>query len=127
MSTLPLVTVVLRAPVVSLGEAIAAHCRLHPATREPSQDLSVAWAPRVGDDEDRAFVGWGVAARVTGTGAERFSEVRVQAEHVWGRMRRAPDLPFAPRLFGGFAFDADPGGPFSAGSAGRRPFRGSRP
>lgn len=118
MSTLPLVTVVVRAPVVSLGEAITAYCRLHPATREPAQDLSVAWAPRAGDDEDRAFVGWGVAARVAGTGAERFSEVRVQAEHVWGRMRRAPELPFAPRLFGGFAFDADRGGPFSAGSVG---------
>ncbi len=120
----PLVTVVVRAPIVSITEAIAAQARLPDVVRAAlaqtlrDRELSAAWVPRVWDDDDRAFVGWGVAARATGSGAERFAEVRVQAEHIWGRMQRSLDLPFAPRLFGGFAFDAEVGEPPAPGSAG---------
>jgi isochorismate synthase len=74
---------------------------------------SILWVPRAaggddlrGDDDVWSFAGWGVAARIDGAGEARLAEVQDRAERLWSRVDRAGALPIAPRLFGGFAFDA---------------------
>jgi isochorismate synthase len=101
--SLRLTTVVVPAPAVAAGAAI---CSAGPALDALP---SIAWAPRAGDEDEWSFVGWGTAARVHGAGEERFAEVRARAERVLERLERAPALPFAPRFFGGFAFDPGDG------------------
>lgn len=67
---------------------------------------SIVWVPRASGDDAWSFVGWGTAARADGEGADRLADVQARAERVWSRVDRAGALPIAPRLFGGFAFDA---------------------
>lgn len=61
---------------------------------------------REAGEDGWSFVGWGTAARAEGEGEDRLAEVQRRAERLWGRVERAGALPIAPRLFGGFAFDA---------------------
>lgn len=68
---------------------------------------SIVWIPREDGEDGWSFVGWGAVARARGEGEARFDEVRDRAELLWERIDGAGALPIAPRLFGGFAFDAD--------------------
>lgn len=95
------------------------------APRVPASP-SVVWIPR-GDADGWSFAGWGAAARADGEGEERFAEVQARAERVFARVERAGALPIAPRLFGGFAFDASrarAGGARGSGEVGSSGARG---
>jgi salicylate biosynthesis isochorismate synthase len=83
------------APLVDIEEAL----------RLRSGD-AVLWAPGKGPE----LVGLGVCHEITGSGRERFIEVRSKAEALLRRVRvvAASELmpPFPPVLLGGFAFQA---------------------
>ncbi len=68
---------------------------------------SVVWAPRRGDEDGLLLVGFGVAAEVTGRGAERFEQVKSGVRGVFERLQNTNKLPFPPRMFGGFSFDPE--------------------
>jgi menaquinone-specific isochorismate synthase len=53
------------------------------------------------------FAGGGTAARVTGTGSERFETVREAADDLFASLDYDGPDAARPRLFGGFSFDAD--------------------
>lgn len=127
-----IVAAVLEVPPVPVQAAVRAIQRaalsgIDPLRAFPSP--TIVWAPRAsgaaspptgpdlfGDDpiarrslaeaDGWSFAGWGVAARADGEGEGRFAEVMLRAERLFGRLDRAGALPIAPRLFGGFAFDA---------------------
>lgn len=73
-------------------------------TSEPG----VFWAERSrGDEAPTATAGAGVAHLISATGADRFDDVRADADRLWPRVRTLahPETTArAPRLFGGFAF-----------------------
>ena len=71
-----------------------------------SRAPSLAWVPSASDDDPWSFVGWGIAARANGVGEDRLAQVRASAARLFDHIDRAGALPFPPRLFGGFAFDA---------------------
>lgn len=110
---------VVEVPALPVSAAARAIRRAAPrggeALRVPASP-SVVWIPR-GDADGWSFAGWGVAARADGEGEDRFAEVTARAERVFARVERAGALPIAPRLFGGFAFDA--GGGRGDGEIGR--------
>ncbi len=57
------------------------------------------------------FAGFGVAARLTAAGADRFRSIEQQAQQIFhGAVEHGETLPpeVRPRLFGGFAFSAAP-------------------
>lgn len=90
-----LVTVATQAPPAAVTDVLRAATGMQP---------SLVWSPRRHGEDEWSFVGWGTAARADATGEERFSELRPRAERLLDRLERAALLPFAPRLFGGFAF-----------------------
>lgn len=85
------------------SQAVDSLLDMLPAADDPATPL--AWVRR-----DEGMVGWGVAARFTATGADRFG----QAEQWWSRVaataivRDEVGLPGSgPVAFGSFAFSAD--------------------
>ncbi|MBK8252562.1 MAG: isochorismate synthase [Polyangiaceae bacterium] len=69
------------------------------------------WVPRSADtnvsalDNDHLTMAcWGTAARVSGTGPNRWSHVKEAAARLFSTLKH-DNLPIAPRLVGGFAFD----------------------
>lgn len=103
-----LVALAVPARRVSASAVLSASRTLRAMADEPP---SVVWVPAAGDGDDRSFVGWGTAARVDGHGDDRFLQARAGAARLFERIERAHALPFAPRLFGGFAFDPADGRP----------------
>lgn len=99
-----LIAVIAPARPLPAGTVLCARELSGAAGAEPS----LAWVPPENDDDAWSFVGWGTAARVEGRGEPRLAEVREGAARLFERIDGLGALPFAPRLFGGFAFDARP-------------------
>lgn len=71
-----------------------------------SEPVAVCWAPEQG----HSFVGLGAAARLRGEGPHRLAQMRDRGTQLLLAATEAADESnalTAPRLFGGFAFDAD--------------------
>ncbi len=68
---------------------------------------SMLWCPATGSQ----CIGSGEMARVSGTGTERFSQIKEQAQLIWDSLCSVPHgapPATAPRLFGGLSFTTGP-------------------
>ena len=75
-------------------------------------EASILWC----SPGDTQWVGSGRAATVSGSGPDRFAQVKESAEALWQSLHDAPQpgtKPAQPRLFGGLSFaERDPQGPW---------------
>ncbi|AGN02915.1 isochorismate synthase [Salinarchaeum sp. Harcht-Bsk1] len=102
--------------VVAGDGALVSHTRTIPdvalrAVLEAFGPPTVCWRT----PDEPSLVGCGSAATLTATGADRFAEIRSQADDLFGSFEESTPRAARPRLFGGFAFhgDHEPGHPWT--------------
>jgi len=91
--------------LLSYSRAIAPINLLEFLRAAPPETQRVYWENK---DNEIALAGWGVTAQITASGANRFAEIKAQADAIFANaIVEGSESAVTPRLFGGFSFQPD--------------------
>ncbi len=91
--------------LLSYSRAIAPINLLEFLRATPPETQRVYWENK---DNEIALAGWGVTAQITASGANRFAEIKAQADTIFASaIVEGSESAVTPRLFGGFSFQSD--------------------